>query len=75
MASLKVVAEAFALPAGPVDFDALCAALKAGKSAQEAVEAATKDNPVPEQVTETEVAATVIAETNTAAPAAAFEKE
>lgn len=73
MASPKVTAEAIALPAGPVDFDALCAALKAGKSAEQAVEAATKDNPVPKQVTDTEVAATVIADT--AAPAAASEKE
>jgi hypothetical protein len=73
MASLKVAAEAFALPAGPVDFDALCAALKAGKSAEQAVEDATKDNPVPEQVTKTEVAATVIADP--AASAATSDKE
>lgn len=73
MASPKVTAEALALPAGPVDFDALCAALKDGKSAEQAIEAATKDNPVPEQVTEAEVAATVIADI--AAPAATSQKE
>lgn len=50
MASAKATEEAVPLPAGPVDFDALCAALKAGKSGDEAVAAATKNNPVPEQV-------------------------
>lgn len=75
MASMKVTAEAFALPAGPVDFDALCTALKAGKSAEQAVDLATKDNPVPEQVTETEVSAATVDETEIAAPAAASEKE
>lgn len=64
MASAKVTEEAVPLPAGPVDFDALCAALKAGKSGDEAVLAATKNNPVPEQV----VPETV--ETAPAAPAA-----
>lgn len=50
MASTKVTEEAVQLPAGPVDFDALCAALKAGKSGEEAVLAATKNNPVPTPV-------------------------
>lgn len=63
MASVKVTEEAVPLPAGPVDFDALCAALKAGKSGEEAVAAATKNNPVPEQVVETEPAVAAASET------------
>jgi hypothetical protein len=63
MASVKVTEEAVPLPAGPVDFDALCAALKAGKSGEEAVAAATKNNPVAEQVVETEPAVAAASET------------
>ena len=70
MASLKVTEEAISLPAGPVDFDALCAALKAGKTAEQAVQMATKNNPLPETVE-----AAVVAAPETAAPAAASEKE
>jgi hypothetical protein len=65
MASVKVTEEAVSLPAGPVDFDALCAALKAGKSGEEAVLAATKNNPVPEQVATEVVEAAPAAITST----------
>lgn len=45
------------LPPGPVDFDKLCAALRDGKEADKAIEAATKNNPKPEEVDMEKVAA------------------
>lgn len=74
MASTKVTEEAISLPAGPVDFDKLTAAIKAGKTAEQAVTAATKDNPVPQQV-EPDLTAPVVAETDNAVNAASSEKE
>lgn len=38
------------LPPGPVDFDKLSAALRKGADHEKAIEAATKDNPKPEEV-------------------------
>lgn len=54
------------LPPGPVDFDALAKACAEGKSHEEAVELATKDNPVPEDVIETPVDEAPVEEVPTA---------
>ncbi len=54
------------LPAGPIDVAELDKALQAGKSAEEAIAAASASNPVPEEVKPAPVA-------ETAAPKAAPE--
>lgn len=46
----KAQEEPVILPPGPVDFDKLQEALRAGKSGDDAVKAATKDNPKPKEV-------------------------
>ncbi len=66
MAAKEIAVECPALPAGPIDVAALDKALQAGKSAEEASAAATKNNPVPEEVKPAPVA-------ETAAPVAAPE--
>lgn len=50
MAKVTALAECPPLPSGPVDFDALRAACLAGATAQEAINAATANNPKPEEV-------------------------
>jgi hypothetical protein len=52
MAKVTATAECPVLPAGPVDFNALCASLAAGKDGETAVAEATANNPIPEPVVE-----------------------
>jgi hypothetical protein len=77
MAKVTATAECPVLPAGPVDFDALCAALAAGKDGETAVAEATANNPVPEPVVEEAPApeAAPVAEPIPAVEAAPVEKE
>lgn len=67
----KNLVECPVLPAGPVDVDALNKALTAGKSADEAIAEATKNNPKPPEVK----AEPAPVETNAAAAAPVTEKE
>lgn len=71
----KVNEDPIILPPGSIDFDKLSAALKAGKSHEEAIEAGTKDNPKPEEVDMEKVEAERLAALQPVEEASATTKE